>query len=56
MKNQEIAKILYDIAGYLEMDKIPFKPYAYEKAAITLETMKEDIGEIYRKGGKKALE
>lgn len=56
MKNQEIANILYEIAYFLEMDDIPFKPYAYEKAAITIENLKEDIEKIYIEGGKKTLE
>ncbi len=56
MKNWEIAKILYEIASYLEMEGVAFKPYAYEKAAITLETLEEDVEEIYKKGGLKALE
>lgn len=55
MKNQEIAKIFYEIANYLEMEKIPFKPYAYQKAALTLEALTEDIQETYKKGGVKAL-
>ena len=55
MKNQEIAKIFYEIADYLEMDDIPFKPYAYRKAAISLETTEEDAEEIYKRGGAKAL-
>ncbi len=55
MKNQELAKIFYEIAGYLEMEGVAFKPYAYEKAALTLETLKEDVEEIYKKGGIKAL-
>ena len=54
MKNQEIANIFYEIADYLKMDGVAFKPYAYQKAAITLETMEDDIGDIYRKGGKPA--
>jgi len=56
MKNLEIAKIFYDIANFLEMEGVAFKPYAYQKAAIVLETLKEDIEEIYQKGGLKALE
>ncbi len=56
MKNQELAKIFYEIANYLAMDEVPFKPYAYEKAALTIETLEGDIEEIYKKGGKKALE
>ena len=55
MKNQEIARIFHEISDYLEMDGVPFKPQAYQKAALTLETLKDDIGSIYRKGGLKAL-
>ena len=55
MKNQEIAKILYEMANFLEMEKVAFKPYAYEKAAINLEAMEEDVKEIYERGGLKSL-
>ena len=56
MKNQELANILYEIADFLEMEEVAFKPYAYQKAAVTLESLEEDIEEIYKKGGIKALE
>ena len=56
MNNQEIAKIFYEIAIYLEMQDIAFKPQAYEKAGLNLETLSEDVEEIYKKGGLKALE
>ena len=56
MKNQEIAKIFYEIAGYLEMEDVAFKPYAYEKAALSLETLEKDVEEIYKEGGLEALE
>lgn len=56
MRNQELAKIFYEIADYLEADNVAFKPYAYRKAALTLETLEHDVGEIYRQGGRKALE
>jgi len=56
MKNQELAKIFYEIADFLEMEGVQFKPYAYRKAAITLETLEEEVEEVYRKGGPKALE
>jgi len=56
MKNQEIAKIFYEIANYLEMEGVAFKPYAYQKVAITLEALEEDVEEIYKRGGPKALE
>ncbi len=56
MKNQEIAKIFYEIASFLEMEKASFKPQAYEKAGLNLETMEEDVAEVYQKGGRRALE
>ncbi len=55
MKNRELAKIFYEIAELLEMDEVPFKPYAYEKAATSLESLKGDVADIYRQGGVKAL-
>ncbi len=55
MKNQEIAKIFYEIANYLEMEGVAFKPHAYQKAALTLETLEEDVEAIYKRGGLVAL-
>jgi len=55
MKNQELAKIFNDMARFLEMDNVAFKPYAYQRAALSLDGLSEDIGDIYRKGGIKAL-
>ena len=56
MTNQELAKIFYEIADFLEMEEVSFKPYAYQKAALALGTLGEDIEEIYKKGGEKAIE
>ena len=53
--NRDLAKIFYEIANYLEMEGVAFKPYAYQKAAITLETLEEDVKEIYKKRGMDAL-
>ena len=55
MKNKEIARIFTEIAEYLEMEGVAFKPYAYQKAALTLETLKDDVEDLYGKGGLKAL-
>ena len=55
MKNQEIAKIFNEMAKYLKMEGVDFKPFAYEKAAISLESLNEDVGEIYAQGGIKSL-
>jgi len=38
------------------MEEVAFKPYAYQKAAIALETLEEDVEEIYKRGGTKELE
>ena len=56
MKNQKLAQIFYEIAKFLKMEEVAFKPYAYQKAAITLENLEKDIEEIYEKGGVRALE
>jgi len=54
--NQEIAHILNNIAEYLAMDDVPFKPRAYEKAAISIEALDESVFDIYKAGGVQALE
>ncbi len=56
MTNKELAKIFYQIADFLKADNIQFKPYAYRKAAMALENLREDVGEIYKKEGLKGLE
>jgi DNA polymerase (family 10) len=55
MKNKEIARIFSELSEYLEMEGVQFKPYAYQKAALTLETLKDDVEDLYAKGGLKAL-
>ena len=56
MKNQELAKIFFEIADYLEIDGVSFKPYAYRKVALFLDNFKEDVSEIYKNEGIKALQ
>ncbi|KKQ76093.1 MAG: PHP domain protein [Parcubacteria group bacterium GW2011_GWC1_38_6] len=56
MKNQVLAKILNEIADYLSTEETAFKPYAYQRAALSIESLKDDVGDIYRAGGIKALE
>ncbi len=55
MKNSEVARILKNISILLDMDDVPFKPRAYEKAALTVEALEEDVEQTYRNGGLKAL-
>jgi DNA polymerase (family 10) len=56
MKNQELAKIFYEIADYLKMDNVAFKPFAYQRAAMGLESLGEGVESIYQREGKKGLE
>lgn len=54
--NKEIAWILYEIGVHLEIKGIQFKPRAYEKAGYSIENLEEEVSEIYKKGGLKAVE
>ena len=55
MINQKIVKIFYQMAEYYVMQGVAFKPQAYERAARLIESMEEDLREIYEKGGIKTL-
>lgn len=55
MINQELSKIFFEMADLLEIEGVSFKPFAYRKVALLLDNFKEDIREIYRRGGIKAL-
>jgi DNA polymerase (family X) len=54
--NAEVAAQLREMAIRLEMERIPFKPRAYEKAAFAVEALSEPIVETYAQGGVKSLE
>lgn len=54
--NQEIADIFYEIADILEMQKVKWKPAAYRNAARALESLGEDVREIYKREGKTGLQ
>jgi len=55
MRNVELARCFRDLAAYLEMEDVPFKPRAYEKAALAIESYDRPLAEVYRDGGAKAL-
>src|SRR5919204_3921446 len=55
MRNAELARVFRDIAAYLDMDDVPFKPRAYEKAAQAIESHERPLSDVYRAGGVKAL-
>ncbi len=50
MKNQEVADILYEIADYLEIKGVEWKPRAYRSSAGSIETLSDPIEEVYRRG------
>lgn len=56
MTNQEISKILFELAELYDMQEVPFKPRAFEKAAESIASLGDDLADIYKKGGLKALE
>lgn len=55
MINQEISKILNEIGDLLDIKGVAFKPRAYRKAAKSLEDLKEDISDVYKKSGAKGI-
>jgi len=56
MINQQVAKLFFEIADYLQAQNVSFKPWAWRKAAQAIEELQEDVADIYKKGGTKALE
>lgn len=55
MTNKEIARVLYEMAAYLDMQGIDFKPRAYEKAASQIADLETEASEIYKRDGLKGL-
>jgi DNA polymerase (family 10) len=53
--NAEVSDALREMSLYLEMDHVPFKPRAFEKAAYTVRALDRPIGEIHSEGGEAAL-
>ncbi|MBI2012905.1 MAG: DNA polymerase/3'-5' exonuclease PolX [Candidatus Colwellbacteria bacterium] len=55
MRNEEVARILFEISEYLAMQNVAFKPRAYEKASQAVADLEEDVNDIYKKEGVKGL-
>jgi DNA polymerase (family 10) len=57
MTNKEIGKKLYEIAKILELghEKDRFRIVAYERAANSIENYPDDLNEVYKSGGIKAI-
>jgi DNA polymerase (family 10) len=56
LSNKSVAEVLREIGEHLAMKNIPFKPRAYEKAAGVIEGLEKEVADVYKTGGKKALE
>ncbi len=48
MKNQQVARIFFGIADYLELQGVEFKPSAYRRAARNIEGMSQDVEDLWR--------
>lgn len=55
MLNDSLSKLFEKLAIFLEMEEIPFKPQAYEKASLIIQTLDKDIKEIYQKEKREGL-
>lgn len=53
--NATIARALREIGLFLEMEDVPFKPQAYEAAALTVGALERPLAERYAEGGIKGL-
>lgn len=53
--NHEIAKILHELAILYEIEGVEFKPRAYEKAALNIESFSDDLEDVFKKFGKEGL-
>ena len=54
--NQELSTIFTEMAELLAMKEVPFKPRAFEKAALAIGELSESVADIYKKGGIFSLE
>ncbi|MEW5826396.1 MAG: DNA polymerase/3'-5' exonuclease PolX [Candidatus Bipolaricaulota bacterium] len=50
MKNENVARILTEIADLLDLDGVPFKPRAYRRAAEVVESLREPIEDLVAAG------
>lgn len=53
--NDDIARALRELSAYLDMEGVPFKPQAYEKAAHAVAALERPVAEVHAAGGAKAL-
>ncbi|MEF8826562.1 MAG: hypothetical protein V5A27_09530 [Halapricum sp.] len=56
MKNQEIAELLYEIADFLEIEDVEYKPRAYRTAARNIESLSEPVEDVHQRGELEEIE
>jgi DNA polymerase (family 10) len=56
ISNAEVAVALREMALFLEMEEVAFKPRAYEKAAVEVEALDRPLDEIESEQGEKGIE
>jgi len=56
ISNKQIAEIFYGISQILEMQDVAFKPRAYARAAQAIDSLGQEVADIYKKGGEAALD
>jgi len=54
--NKKVAELLYDVAELLELQGDRFRPRAYQRAARTIESMKQDISRYHQEGSLREIE
>jgi DNA polymerase (family 10) len=55
ISNDQVERALREIALFLEMDDVPFKPTAYRRAAYGVASLDRPLEELYDEGGPEAL-
>lgn len=56
MPNRDIAELLHRIADIFDYQNVQWKPQAYRKAARQIESLSQDLSDIYKEKGEKGLE
>ncbi|MDD5318148.1 MAG: DNA polymerase/3'-5' exonuclease PolX [Candidatus ainarchaeum sp.] len=54
-KNALAARIFFEVADFLELEGVAWKPVAYRNAARSIEALDEAVEDVYARGGEKAL-
>jgi DNA polymerase (family 10) len=56
VKNQDVAARLREIADFLEMQEVEYKPRAYRTAARNVESLSEAVEDVYERGELEGIE